>query len=386
MKEIAVTINGTRVEALVEPRTHLADFLREQQRLTGTHLGCEQGVCGACTILFNGAPARACLTLAVGCDGADIRTVEGFAGDPVMARLREAFSAEHALQCGFCTPGMLISSYDIVRRLPQADEARIRSELSGNLCRCTGYMGIVAAVKSVLAEGPAAHDRPAPVRRRALETFTTANAATPAPTAAPAPERAPPGERALEPGWTRLAESFDVDRPPDEVWALLGDVPRVASCLPGAVLEGSDGGILKGRMQVRLGPISAAFAGTATHERDAAARVGILAGNGADQRGNSRVRGRVAYRLVAENDGRTTRVALTLDFLLQGMLAQFSRSGLVKDLVGRMVRDFAANLAAQLASGSAAVAAPAAPPLRAGSLLWRVIWARFKALFSRALR
>jgi carbon-monoxide dehydrogenase small subunit len=380
MKQITLTINGARIEALVEPRTHLADFLREQQRLTGTHLGCEQGVCGACTILFDGAPTRACLTLAVSCDGADIRTVEGFADDVVMARLREAFTAEHALQCGFCTPGMLISSYDIVRRLPNADEARIRTELSGNLCRCTGYMGIVAAVKSVLAEGPATREPAVPAQRRALETFTATNAAAPPPVASAAPERVAPRESGLEPGWTRLAESFVVDRSPGEVWTIFGDAASVAGCLPGAVLDDSNGINLKGRMQVRLGPISAAFAGTATHERDAAARIGILAGGGADQRGNSRVRGRVTYRLVAENGGQATRVALTLDFLLQGMLAQFSRSGLVKDLVGRMVRDFAVNLAAKLSGGSAA-SAPAARPLRAGSLLWKVMWARLKALF-----
>jgi carbon-monoxide dehydrogenase small subunit len=379
MKQIALTINGSRVEALVEPRTHLADFLREQQRLTGTHLGCEQGVCGACTILFDGAPARACLTLAVSCDGADIRTVEGFADDPVMARLREAFTVEHALQCGFCTPGMLISSYDIVRRLPNADEARIRTELSGNLCRCTGYMGIVAAVKSVLAEGGATHEPAVPAQRRALETFAATNLAAPPPVASAAPERAVPRDTGLEPGWTRLTESFVVDRPPDEVWTLFGDAASVAVCLPGAVLDDCDGLNLKGRMQVRLGPISAAFAGAATHERDAAARTGILAGGGADQRGNSRVRGRVTYRLVAENGGQATRVALTLDFLLQGMLAQFSRSGLVKDLVGRMVRDFAANLGAKF-SGSTVATPTAAPPLRAGSLLWKVMWARLKAL------
>jgi carbon-monoxide dehydrogenase small subunit len=380
MKQITVTINGTRVETLVEPRTHLADFLREQQRLTGTHLGCEQGVCGACTILFNGAPARACLSLAVSCDGADIRTVEGFADDPVMARLREAFSAEHALQCGFCTPGMLISSYDLVRRLPQADEARIRTELSGNLCRCTGYMGIVAAVKSVLAGAPAAPDTPTPVQRRALETFMPTNAAATSLIAPAAPEQAAIRESGLEPGWTRITESFLVDRPPNEVWALFGDVRSVAICLPGAVLDSDDGGALKGCMEVRLGPISAAFAGTATHERDAQSHVGILAGSGTDQRGNSRARGRVTYQLLAENGGRATRVALTLDFLLQGVLAQFSRSGLVKDLVGRMVRDFAANLAARLGGGPGATA-PEPARLQAGTLLWQVIWARLKALF-----
>jgi carbon-monoxide dehydrogenase small subunit len=380
MKQISIAINGTPVEALVEPRTHLADFLREQRRLTGTHLGCEQGVCGACTILFNGAPARACLTLAVSCDGADIRTVEGFADDHVMVRLREAFSAEHALQCGFCTPGMLISSYDIVRRLPNADEARIRAELSGNLCRCTGYMGIVAAVKAVIAERPAVRDAAVPSPRRALETFTATKAAAPPAIASAAPARSAAGESGLEPGWTRLAESFVVDRPPDEVWRLFGDAASVAGCLPGAVLDDGGGGNLKGRMQIRLGPISAAFAGTATHERDAAARIGILAGGGADQRGNSRVRGRVTYRLVGENGGQATRVALTIDFLLQGVLAQFSRSGLVKDLVGRLVRDFSTSLAARFAGGGAARAVEARP-LRAGSLLWNVLWARLKALF-----
>ena len=150
MKQIALTVNGTPVEALIEPRTHLADFLREQQRLTGTHLGCEQGVCGACTILLNGAPARACLTLAVSCDGADIRTVEGFADDSVMVRLREAFSAEHALQCGFCTPGMLMAAQDLVLQKKKCSREEIRSHISGNYCRCTGYQAIVDAIEQVL--------------------------------------------------------------------------------------------------------------------------------------------------------------------------------------------------------------------------------------------
>ena len=150
-KTIALTVNGQRIEAQVEPRTHLADFLRESQGLTGTNLGCEHGVCGACTIEIDGAPSRSCITYAVACDGATVRSIEGFDDDPVMAQLREAFTAEHALQCGYCTPGMLVTSRDIVMRLPDADEARIRKELSGNLCRCTGYMGIVKAIQRVLS-------------------------------------------------------------------------------------------------------------------------------------------------------------------------------------------------------------------------------------------
>ena len=150
VKRVAMTVNGRRVEAEVEPRTSLADFLREHEGLTGTNLGCEHGVCGACTLEIDGAPARSCIAYAVTCDGAQVRTIEGFAEDAVMEDLRKAFTAEHALQCGYCTPGMLVTARDIVLRLPDADEARIRLELSGNLCRCTGYVGIVRAIQRVL--------------------------------------------------------------------------------------------------------------------------------------------------------------------------------------------------------------------------------------------
>jgi len=152
LKPLALTVNGTPTSAPVEPRTSLADFLREALRLTGTNVGCEHGVCGACTLLIDGAPARACITLAVACDGADVRTIEGLDDDPLAAALRAAFTAEHALQCGYCTPGMLMTARDIVTRLPDATEPRVREELAGNLCRCTGYVGIVRAILRVLAE------------------------------------------------------------------------------------------------------------------------------------------------------------------------------------------------------------------------------------------
>ncbi len=152
MKTINLNVNGKQVSATVEPRLNLADFLRDGRMLTGTHVGCEHGVCGACTVEIDGAPARSCIAYAAACDGATIRTIEGLDADPVMVQLREAFSAEHALQCGYCTPGMMVTARDIVMRLPQADEARIRKELSGNLCRCTGYVGIVRAIQLVLAQ------------------------------------------------------------------------------------------------------------------------------------------------------------------------------------------------------------------------------------------
>jgi len=147
-RAIALTVNGRRVEAEVEPRTHLADFLREREGLTGTNLGCEHGVCGACTIEIDGAPARSCIAYAAACDGATVRTIEGFEDDPVMAELRAAFTAEHALQCGYCTPGMLMAAEALLRRNPSPSEAEIREALSGNLCRCTGYVKIIESVQA----------------------------------------------------------------------------------------------------------------------------------------------------------------------------------------------------------------------------------------------
>jgi carbon-monoxide dehydrogenase small subunit len=134
----------------VETRLSLADFIRDHRRLTGTHLGCEHGVCGACTVLMNGEPIRSCITFAVVADGTEITTIEGFDDDEPMTQLRQAFHENHALQCGYCTPGMLVAARDIVTRLPDADEDRVRLELAGNLCRCTGYVGIVNAILSVI--------------------------------------------------------------------------------------------------------------------------------------------------------------------------------------------------------------------------------------------
>ena len=152
MTDLSININGEHITADVEPRLSLADFIRDRQRLTGTHLGCEHGVCGACTVLMNGEPVRSCITFAAVADGSEITTIEGFDQDEPMAQLRQAFHENHALQCGYCTPGMLVAARDIVTRLPDADEDRVRLELAGNLCRCTGYVGIVKAILSVLAQ------------------------------------------------------------------------------------------------------------------------------------------------------------------------------------------------------------------------------------------
>ena len=145
-RNIAVTVNGKRHEATVPVRVTLADFLRHQLGLTGTHLGCEHGVCGACTILLDGYSARSCLMLAVQADGHEIMTVEGIAADATTLHpLQEAFHEHHGLQCGFCTPGILTTLIELLRDNPDPTEEDIRIGISGNLCRCTGYQNIVTA-------------------------------------------------------------------------------------------------------------------------------------------------------------------------------------------------------------------------------------------------
>jgi carbon-monoxide dehydrogenase small subunit len=145
---VRLKVNGVAREGRCDERTLLADFLRENLSLTGTHVGCEHGICGACTILFNGEAARSCIMLAVQADGAELTTVEGLAKDGKLHPLQEAFREHHGLQCGFCTPGMLMTAIDLLRTNPTPTDAEIREGISAVLCRCTGYQGIVNAVRA----------------------------------------------------------------------------------------------------------------------------------------------------------------------------------------------------------------------------------------------
>ena len=150
-RQIRMTINGASYEALVEPRTTLVDFLRADLGLTGTHVGCEHGVCGACTVLVDGKAVRSCIMMAIQADGATLMTVEGLERDGELHPIQQAFLEGHGLQCGFCTPGLLITTVDLLERDPDPSEEEIRRHLSGNICRCTGYVGIVAAVRAAAA-------------------------------------------------------------------------------------------------------------------------------------------------------------------------------------------------------------------------------------------
>ena len=149
--EVTLTVNGRKRSATVEPRMLLVDFLRHELGMTGTHIGCEHGVCGACTILLDGRTARSCLHFAVAVDGSEIDTVEGVASQDLLHPIQEAFHQHHALQCGYCTPGFLMTTIELLKKNPNPDETAIRRALTNNICRCTGYTNIIKAVAAAAA-------------------------------------------------------------------------------------------------------------------------------------------------------------------------------------------------------------------------------------------
>jgi carbon-monoxide dehydrogenase small subunit len=366
MNNIELTVNRRAVQALVEPRTSLADFLRDERDLTGTHLGCEHGVCGACTLLLDGVPARSCITYAVACDGAEITTIEGLDDDEIASELRAAFSREHALQCGYCTPGMLVAARDLVKRLPDADEQAIRVGMSGNLCRCTGYVGIVNAVRSVIADRRARDIAPEPdAGRKLLGPVGSGHKACTASHKAAQPWLAPVEQGStvaplVIPDFTPstvLDLSFDVAHPPAKVFAMFDDIAAVASCLPGASLTGAPvPERVEGAIRVKIGPISANFNGAARVESDPATLSGRILGIGVDQRSRSQTQGEIRYKLLPLQNGASTRVELSIGYSLTGMLAQVGRSGLVRDLAARLIAEFAKNLDRKLSGDTGASA------------------------------
>ncbi|MEA2861490.1 MAG: hypothetical protein QOC72_3529, partial [Methylobacteriaceae bacterium] len=327
MSEISLVVNGKAMTGAVEPRTHLADFIRDNLNLTGTHLGCEHGVCGACTVLIDGVPARSCITYALSCEGAEVTTIEGLDDDEITRELRAAFTREHALQCGYCTPGMLVSARDLVVRSPEADEQQIRIAMSGNLCRCTGYVGIIRAVQMTIAEWRARGIAPVPGggrtvlgpvgSRRARATEHEAKfRAVRDKDAATTPAGAEIAAPSLDPNWQPQAsfeQSFVVHHPLAKVWDFFGRIDEVATCLPGASIKDASADRATGQIRVKLGPIAAEFRGVAQIERDAGTRSGRIQGAGSDARSNSATRGDLRYRLAAL-DERSTRVDVTIGY------------------------------------------------------------------------
>jgi carbon-monoxide dehydrogenase small subunit len=396
MTRLSLTVNGTERESEVEPRLSLVDYLRDHAMLTGTHIGCEHGVCGACTVIIDGAPARSCITLAAACEGAEITTIEGLEDDLVVAELRTAFRQRHGLQCGYCTPAMLITARDILTRLPDADETRIRLELSGNLCRCTGYVGIVEAIVGVMEkhrETPLA----APPARERLGPLGSHPPAQRPDEGETEPHRRPirvPAEQvsqtttdlsvedwaAVDAQGVELTQSFEVAHPRDEVWRFLADLDRVARCMPGARLTTPpEDGRAEGEVIVKLGPITSAFAGQAEIARDDSIYRAVVHGAGRDSKSASRARAIITYQVDAL-DGDRARVDVSVKFLLAGALAQFSRSGLVRNVADHLTATFAGNLEAQL---SGAPPAETAATLDASAIARAAFWDRFMAFIRR---
>jgi len=385
--DVTMTINGEAATASVEPRMHLADFLREERLLTGTHLGCEQGVCGACTLMVDGRPVRSCLTLAVACDGQEVRTVEGYDDDPLMVRIREAFMRHHGLQCGYCTPGMLVTAYDIVRRLPDADEGAIRKELSGNLCRCTGYAGIVAAIRDVIENGPPPAAG-APLARRARgaalagrDGSSLAPPATIVGAAAPAVGSAAAIDIDAPVDGETIERAIEIDAPVAEVWAIVSDIPSVVACIPGASLDAPPtDGAFTGTFAVALGPMKARFNGAGAARMNDDAKSGRVVGKGRDGLSRTAVVGALEFALEPAGTDRT-RLVMTTTYALRGPLAQFGRKALVEEVADRLMADVAGRVAAR-ATGKAAPQAAAAP-LNGFALIGSVIRGLLRRLIGR---
>lgn len=391
MSSVSLTVNDRSIEAPTEPRTSLADFVRDSLNLTGTHLGCEHGVCGACTILLDGVPARACITYAVACEGAALTTIEGLDDDEIATELRAAFTREHALQCGYCTPGMLISARDLVLRLPQADERLIRVGMSGNLCRCTGYVGIVRAIFSVIEQrrsrgiaaerdggrkilgpvgsGHGRRDGAGPDRSRPLHAVRPLRESTVDAIADFTPANV-------------LEQHFEVAHPADQVFAAFGDIEGVASCLPGVSVKAPvDSSRVEGVIQVKIGPVRAAFHGAARVEQTPADRSGRIVGIGTDARSRSSTQGEIRYR-VRSIEASKTRVDLSIGYTLKGTLAQLGRPALVRGLAERMIAEFAGNLDRRL-SGTPSAAGNSVADLNALSLFFNAVRAYVARYFAR---
>jgi xanthine dehydrogenase YagT iron-sulfur-binding subunit len=388
--ETRLTVNGTPAVLTLPARVTLADALRDHLSLTGTHVGCEHGVCGMCTVLVDGEAVRACLMFAAQADGAEIITVEGLGRPDKLHPLQESFGRNHALQCGFCTPGFLMSGYDLLTRTPAVPDEELPAELSGVICRCTGYRNILTAIREVRDSYPDGVPPPGNC------------AQSPAGPEAAAPEAAAPSSAGVagaaeivlpdtEPA-VSVTVSAEVGVPAEQVWRVFADVNRLARCLPGAELTDDLGGNrYAGRARVSAGPVKLTFHGVAhiaEFDRDGQ-RMRVLA-QGRDA-GGAQTQAEIVLRTdAAETRGTETGAAdsgtiLVADarLYLTGRIAQFGRS-LAGDVSRRMFTQFAEAVAEAAATGSTP-AGPVKAPSAAGLLLAALL-GRLRRLFRRSAR
>lgn len=385
---VSFTVNGSDVTVTVPARVTLADALRDHLGLTGTHLGCEHGVCGMCTVLVDGEAARSCLLFAVQCQGAEIVTIEGIGTPDDQHPLQRSFAHHHALQCGFCTPGFVVSSYDLLANGEAGtaiDPSDLPVELSGVLCRCTGYRNIVAAVADVAQAYPDGVPGPRACGGRTLVGRRGAVAGTPAASAADdvrtgeasSDVTVPTGEPT-----TTVDVTSDLASPVDDVWPVLDDIERLAGCLPGAELtEALGGDRYRGRAKVSLGPVRLTFHGVAqVVERDAGARRLRVLARGEDTGGSAT---QAVISLAAEPAGTGTRLHAEADVYLSGRVAQFGRS-LAGDVSRRLFEDFCAAVDSSAATGETPVARRAGALRLAVSAAVASLRRRLRATLRRA--
>jgi len=405
--ETQLTVNGTPALLTLSARVTLADALRDHLGLTGTHVGCEHGVCGMCTVLVDGEAVRACLMFAAQADGAEIITVEGLGRPDKLHPLQESFGRNHALQCGFCTPGFLMSGYDLLEHRPAVPDEELPAELSGVICRCTGYRNILTAIRDVRDSYPDGVPPPgncAPPGRPARRALAGRAAA---PMSAPVQSPAGPEETApSSAGADRTAEiilpdtepavsvtvSAEIAVPAEQVWQVFADVNRLARCLPGAELTGDLGGNrYAGRARVSVGPVKLTFHGVAhvaEFDRDGQ-RMRVLAqgrdAGGAQTQAEIVLRTEAAVARGAEPGAANLGTVLRADarLYLTGRIAQFGRS-LAGDVSRRMFAQFAEAVAEAAATGSAP-AGPVKAPSAAGLLLTALL-GRLRRLFRRSGR
>jgi len=328
--------------------------------------------------MVDARPVRSCLMFAAACDGARIETIEGYADDALMTQLRDAFARHHALQCGFCTSGMLATARDLVARLPTPEEARIRNELSGNLCRCTGYVGIVKAIAEVISQRQAMGIEAThlPRVRSAPKGFAPFEAKR---TAALSPKNRSTSRVATVNGWTTVEREVVLNHAADAVWRHFGDLRAVAACVPGVSLDEIDAGRFTGRIEVRFGLITACFEGEGTYSLSEPSRAGDLTGKAKDRNGQSNLTGSMAFRLEQGRSLESTRVAATFRFKIEGLLAQFNRPELVTGFVDFLLGLFIANCERVIAGGTASTRG-----LNAFALAWAVVIAKVRSLLKRS--
>ncbi|WAP59813.1 xanthine dehydrogenase family Fe-S subunit [Streptomyces sp. S465] len=375
--EVRMTVNGTPSVLSLPARVTLSDALRDHLGLTGTHIGCEHGVCGMCTVLVNGEAARACLLFAVQLDGADVVTVEGLGRPDDLHPLQEAFGRNHALQCGFCTPGFLMSSYDLLANKPEVTQEELPEELSGVICRCTGYRNILTAVGETHRAHPGGIPAPGNCGHRALvgRAGQGGNASAGQEDGGAAAASVTDKEIVLLSGDPTIAVEITtgIDLPEEKIWRVLDDIHLLARCLPGAELTDDLGNDhYAGRARVSVGPIKLAFNGLAhivEHDRSAG-RLRVIA-QGQDT-GGAQTQADITLRTKATETG--TAMHADAKVYLTGRIAQFGRA-LAGDVSRRMFEQFADAVAEAATSGGAPsgpVTAPGALSLVFAPLLDRV--------------